>query len=107
MIERLLRTEEIALISWMIRDREEAGIIVPQLANLLVEEMDDGGMGSLRVVSDRDRFYARDLAEVELSDEDGLPLIISVNLDTDGCFFELDIWKVDYSPLIRFPSVPK
>lgn len=103
---RLLTKSEINLISWIIKDSLEAKNIIPQLTKLLVEEMDDGGMGSLRVVSDKNRLYSRDIGEVELTDIDGVYLLISVNVDTEDNFFELDIWKADNSPLKRFPEVP-
>ncbi|WP_367866511.1 hypothetical protein [Pedobacter sp. WC2423] len=106
MVKRLLRSDEIDLISWMVRDTKESKYIIPSLLTLLVEEMKDGGMGSLRVVSEKNKVYFKDLARVELLDKDGVALWISIHLDTNYDFFELDIWKVDYSPLIRFPSVP-
>jgi hypothetical protein len=103
---RRLRKEEIDLIIWMIRGTEESEYINPSLTAVFVEEMRDGGMGSLRVVAEMDRIYSRDLANIELLDKDGIPLWISVYLDTDDNFFELDVWKVDYSRLVQFPSVP-
>ena len=44
---RLLTRSEIDLIKWVIRDSKEAINIIPTLPSLLVEEMNDGGMGSL------------------------------------------------------------
>ncbi|MGN8055125.1 DUF6984 family protein [Pedobacter sp. 22163] len=107
MMKRLLRQEEINLIRWLIRDAPEGAKIKNELATVFVEEMEDGGMGSLRVVSDKERFYSRDIGQAEMLDEDGIPLIISVNIDTDGNFFELDIWKVDFSPLKKIPDIPE
>ncbi|WP_394676001.1 DUF6984 family protein [uncultured Sphingobacterium sp.] len=34
-------------------------------------------------------------------------LLISVILDTDDNFYELDIFKGDFSPLIKLPEVPQ
>lgn len=104
---RLLTKSEIDLIEWIIRDSKEAICIIPNLPSLLVEEMNDGGMGSLRVVCDDNRFYSRDIGEVELKDIDGVYLLISINVDTEDNFFELDVWKGDSSPLKKFPSVPQ
>jgi len=74
----------------------------------MVEEMDDGGMGSLRfpLVSDKDlnRRLGSIAAEGEFSDEDGIPVKFSINLDSNGRLFELDIWRVDFEPLKRFPT---
>lgn len=104
---RRLRKEEIDLIIWMIQGTKESDYIIPSLTTLLVEEMKDGGMGSLSVVSEKHRLYSRDLAYIELLDKDGVPLWITVHLDTDDNFFELDVWKIDNSPLIQFPPVPQ
>jgi hypothetical protein len=37
-------------------------------------------------------------------DEDQIPVIISINLDQEGRLFEIDFWKVDFSPLKRYPT---
>jgi len=37
-------------------------------------------------------------------DVDGVTVIASLNIDKDGNLFELDIWKTDYSPLIKYPD---
>ena len=103
---RLLTKSEIEPITWIIKDSLEAKRIIPSLPTLFVEEMDDGGMGSLRVVPCENKLYSRDIGEVELNDIDGIYLLLTVNVDTDGDFFELDIWKADNSPLKRFPEVP-
>lgn len=108
MLKRKLKADEIALITWMIKDTSEGVRIVNQLPNLIVEEMDDGGMGSLKVVVDGkdSRLYSRDLAKADLFDIDGVPVFISVDLDTNGDFYQLDVFKGDFSPLKKFPSVP-
>ena len=108
MLRRKLKNEEIDLITWMIRDTVEGPAIIDKLKELTVEEMNDGGMGSLKVVVDGNnhRLYSRDLAKVDLFDIDKVPMFISVNLDTKGDFFELDVFKADSSPMKRFPSVP-
>jgi len=69
--------------------------------------MDDGGMGSIRFFhSDQvvePRVMARRIAEKQFVDEDGVPILVSVNVDQDGRLFELDIWKADFSRVLRFP----
>ncbi len=79
-------------------------IIVPRLAEAEVQVMKDGGMGSLRFVGSEDRITSRELIHVYAKDKDGVLLDISVNLDQHGDLFELDVWKVDFSPLIRLPE---
>lgn len=107
MVRRKLRPEEVSLIRWMIKDTNEGERILRELEDLIVEEMSDGGMGSLLVVVDGEdkRVYSRELAWVDLFDVDQIPVYISLNLDDDGNFFELDVFKGDFSPLIKFPAI--
>lgn len=70
-----------------------------------VREMRDGGMGSLRFSGSDERRYGGTLAEAEFKDADGTAVSVALMLDEIGELFELDIWKVDFSPLIRVPPV--
>lgn len=72
---------------------------------LCVEDMEDGGMGSLRFAlpADRHKPFGRVVAEAEYVDEDGVPVSITLNTDQDGNILELDFWKIDFSPLKRYP----
>ena len=76
--------------------------------NAVVEEMADGGMGSLRFESMSSGSSTRRLGEVfaqgEFDDEDGIPVSFTINLDSEGRLFELDLWRVDFEPLKRFPT---
>ncbi len=64
--------------------------------------MKDGNMGSLRFVS-KDNSGERELgitiAEAEFMDEDEVPVMAYLNLDSNGDFFELDLWKADFTPV--------
>lgn len=77
-----------------------------RLANSLVEDMQDGGMGSIRFLSvcPAERRVGETLAEAEYLDEDGIPVSITINGDNCGEPFEVDIWKVNFSPLLRYPD---
>ena len=110
MKNRKLRKEEIDMITWIIEDTVEGQRIIPTLSEIYVEEMDDGGMGSLKVIisGEDTRLYSQELGkEADLLDIDNVPLFITVNLDTNGDLYELDVWKGDSSPLKSFPAVPK
>lgn len=109
MCMRKLKPEEIALITWMIKDKDEGPSIIDTLHELIVEEMEDGGMGSLRVIvkGEDNRSFFRELANVDLFDVDKVPVFISIDLDANGHFFELDVFKGDFSPLKEFPSIPQ
>jgi len=78
-----------------------------KLSSSLVEDMQDGGMGSIRFLtpSKSSRQLGKAVAKGEYIDEDGIPVSIVVNVDQDGELYEVDFWKVDFSPLRRYPKV--
>lgn len=74
----------------------------------MVEEMADDGMRSLKLCpigKDECRRLGSLLIEKEFFDIDGIPIMVAINLDEEGELFELDIWKVDFSQVKRFPAV--
>lgn len=71
----------------------------------LVEDMNDGGMGSLRFVGSEDRRLGKCIGEAEFDDADGVPVSVALNVDLHGQLFELDFWKVDFSPLKRIAAL--
>ncbi|PPQ19023.1 hypothetical protein CV770_12900 [Bradyrhizobium sp. AC87j1] len=71
----------------------------------LVEEMNDGGMGSLRFVGSADRRLGKCIGEAEFDDADGVPVSVALNIDQRGELYELDFWKVDFSPLQRIAAL--
>nr|WP_197683849.1 hypothetical protein [Pandoraea faecigallinarum] len=80
--------------------------LIDSMGDVSVEEMLDGGMGSLRLINKnaRNRKFGGQLVESEYVDMDGVQISVAVNVDQFGDLFELDIWKVDFSALIKFPS---
>ena len=61
-----------------------AEIIVPTLDTTFVENMNDGGMGSLIFISytdDSNRKIGKTLTEAEFLDEDQVPVFVQLNLD--------------------------
>ena len=78
------------------------------LDELQVATMDDGGMGSLRLLvhgaSSTERLYGKTVAEYEFTDSDGVKVLCALNVDQLGLPFELDVWKTDFRPLIRIPD---
>jgi hypothetical protein len=77
------------------------------LDGLSVREMNDGGMGSLELGA-RSHGGTSGLvvpkASLQFAYEDGVALIVMLNVDASGVPFELDIWKTDFSPVRRIPS---
>lgn len=71
--------------------------------------MSDEGMGSLRLsTADRpdssDRRFGRRVAEYRFKDSDDVDVLCSLNVDQNGTLFELDVWKANYTPLIKAPD---
>lgn len=97
---RALRPEEVALLS-RILGSERANC----LSDATVVDMNDGGMGSVRFAPFGDaRRYGSTLADAQFTDADGIPVSVTVNVDQHGQLLELDLWKVDFSPLLRYPG---
>ena len=75
-------------------------------------EINDGGMGSLRFVPidnmpvvNTQKFEGV-ISSCNFSDEDGVLVSVALYADSFGNPFELDMWKVDFTPLVRIPSDP-
>jgi hypothetical protein len=101
---RRLREDELSLISAMLN-----GTRHPELLSTLkvcaVEDMQDGGMGSIRFCGSEGRRLGAAIAEAEYTDADGVLVSIVLNTDTNGALYEVDFWKVDFSPLCQYPSI--
>lgn len=106
-LNRPLRKEEKELIIGMIRGIPMENRIISDVEGATVRDMHDGGMGSLRFIKpdSRDRKFGCQIYEGAFSDSDGVPVSITINVDQYGELFELDIFKADNSPLIRYPAV--
>lgn len=74
------------------------------LDRVVVEELDDGGMGSYVIVEPTNKGFSRLLSEAEFNDVDGTKALASLYVDVDNAPYEVDIWKVDFSPLISLPN---
>ncbi|HEY1996819.1 DUF6984 family protein [Paraburkholderia sp.] len=106
---RPLRDAEKALLTHLIVGKLRAAHLLSSISDALVEEMNDGGMGGLRFCASdaRPRCLGEQLVEREFVDSDGIQVMVVVNLDEHGNLYELDMWKVDFSPLKQFPTVTK
>lgn len=102
---RPLRPPERDLIERMLATR----LLKPEIESLMqsarVEDMQDGGMGSIRFLEldASERRLGGTIAEAEYVDEDGVVVTITINVDQNRRLYELDFWKVDFSPLTRYP----
>ena len=104
-MRRPLRVHECELVRTMLRGKAGPDLI-SSIGRSLVEDMDDGGMGSIRFVSPRigPRGFGEALAEAEYTDADGVLVSITVTSDDHGELYEVDFWKVDFSPVREYPK---
>jgi len=76
---------------------------------ITVHPMNDGEMGGLVIFLDNEneqnRLFGEQISEYHFLDEDGIDVIASLNIDNKGNLFELDIWKTDFSKLLKFPDL--
>lgn len=102
MSDRPLRAEERGLIAYLWNLKAPGNALPPEIR---VTEMLDGGMGSLSFVSAKSRRSMGQVAgECSFLDADGALVEAALLLDKDGDLFELDIWKVNFAPLIYIPD---
>ena len=68
--------------------------------------LNDGGMGSLQFCSShtQNRRLGKTPSECTFRDKDNTEVLAFLNLDQNGQLFELDIFKVDFSPLLQWPT---
>ena len=95
------------LIGFLIK-KSAKGYLYNSLDTILVRSMNDGEMGSLLIINKNDepnRIFGEQISEGYFKDEDGVNVIISLNVDNKENLYELDVWKTDFSPLIKFPNM--
>ena|SRR6266567_4538980 len=105
---RELRDEELEIIKKMVSDTSFQEKITPHIYEMRVQDMPDGGMGSIKFYSGRPRSeleYGKQIAEAAFKDADGVPVSATLSVDKAGNLFELDIFKADGSPLVRYPDI--
>lgn len=102
---RNISEKEKTLLKKLIQNtKEEFKFIIPE--NLLVKDLQDGQMGSIKFFnSDNfDRVFGSQVSEVFFKDDDDVLVIATLYIDNYGDLFEIDVWKVDFSPTINFPD---
>lgn len=77
--------------------------------NIMVHPMNDGNMGGLTIYQNdlinEDRHFGSMISDVQFNDVDQSIVLVSLYIDNNGKLFELDVWKIDFRPLIDFPNV--
>ncbi len=100
---RHIRKEESELIYFLCK---KAGIAPSALEDFEVEEYEGGIMGSIGL-GHPEAVYKKDLIQVDYLDEDQIPVVITLTLDTEGQLLDLDFWKTDFSKLLNYPTPEK
>ena len=103
---RLLRPDEYRLLEALLA--AAPGLSLQTLKSLRVQELNDSGMGSLRLLPEglttKQRVFGAVASECTFVDADGVEVFATLYLDKDKQLFELDMWKTDFSPLISIPE---
>jgi hypothetical protein len=104
---RNLALNEKRLLDKLLRSKPDTLPYLKDLEEVQVLQMADGGMGSLKLIpkgqAEGHRRLGKAIAVGEFLDTDGIAVSVVVNVDTSGKLFELDIWKVDFSPVLTWP----
>ena len=104
---RKLTDAERRLLVALIGKADHLNLPIGWLESLEVQQMNDGGMGSLRLffstASAAQRTFGRQASELVFEDADGVKVVATLNLDSSGMPMELDLWKTDFSSLICIP----
>lgn len=105
MTSRALLPGEILIMRTLLDRAYEPKWKAVDVEALRVSDMNDGGMGSLLFDTTKPhRRFGRALSEGWFMDTDGFPVLVAIYLDEEDEIFELDSWKVDFSPRRRLPE---
>jgi len=106
-MKRRLSESEKRLLRKIINSAQNIDFEEKEIEYLMVEPMEDGGMGSLKLIppgcENEKRIFGKQIAEFQFNDIDDIKVIASLNVDQNGHLFELDIWKTNFSKLIKYP----
>ncbi len=100
---RSLRDAEKALLTALLSTHPDFHRFVEEIATAKVNDMSDGGMGSVEFIVPGKRSMGATLVEADYVDSDGVLVSIAVSADDRGGLYELDFWKTDFSPLNQYP----
>jgi hypothetical protein len=105
---RSLSGQEKGVIVVLLESKPATLPLIESLDDLGVAEMSDGGMGSLSLVPKSVKgttgSFGQQLVRGEFTDSDGVPVSVALNTDSAGNLYELDLWKVNFSPLLKWPD---
>lgn len=95
---RKLSSDEIILIRDLVGGIGDIHSVMAAIHAISVEELSDGGMGSLKFLSGKARRRFGSIVQEKIyKDLDGIDVVVTLTSDNYGDLYELDIWKVDFS----------
>ena len=98
--------EELRLIKFLVQ-KASLNMSEGWERSLTVSCLNDGGMGSMKLymsLPPKEIISTIFVSECSFKDSDGIDVLASLYLDQDHEICEVDIWKADFSPLIRISS---
>ncbi|KIE87570.1 DUF6984 family protein [Acinetobacter pittii] len=101
---RKLTEEEIYIINRLIGQSNLAVSLPKPLTDLYCEAIDDGGMGSIKILyedSNREVLLKAGDIQINYQDIDNIPVNITFLIDENFNFRELDVFKADFSRLCQ------
>jgi hypothetical protein len=105
---RDLSSQARSVVAALLQGKPDTAHFINTLDNLVAMGMDDGQMGSLTLlpngVESAARSFGKQIVSGEFTDSDGVPVSITINVDGDDRLYELDVWKVNFAPLIAWPD---
>jgi len=104
---RKISNQELCILKELVKRAKGLNLEADWQDELLVESMNDGGMGSLKLIppnASSFRKFGGVVSNLEFDDADGVKVLVALNVDQNGHLFEIDMWKTDFNPLIRLPE---
>ena len=103
---RSLTSDEAAILDRLIEMTDISVRPTVSLSTAKARSMNDGGMGSIGFVYETSAptIGSKEIVVAGASDVDGVHLSLALNVDSLGRVAELDVWKVDFSPLLKLPQ---
>ncbi|EAZ79301.1 DUF6984 family protein [Algoriphagus machipongonensis] len=97
---REISKSELKLVSYLL---EKAGrqTHIPKM----VRPLQDGGMGSISFDLKGSRKRDSQIIGGSFKDSDGVLVDFELTADENNEVYELDLWKVDFSILLRYPQL--
>ncbi|KOQ78630.1 hypothetical protein ABW45_05670 [Stenotrophomonas maltophilia] len=98
---RFLTPDEVSLIHRLLPETTELSErLLRDLALAQVEDVEVVGFGAVVFLSSTTQVFGSDIATAMLADADGVPVRVTLCLDNHDQLFELELCKVDFSPII-------